>query len=130
MQDTPSPVQIFETLTAYQNTAALKAAIALDLFTAIGETGATATDLVTRCHAAQRGVRILCDYMTVLGFLEKKADRYHLTKDSTAFLDKKSPAYAGGAAEFLLSDHLTKAFDDVAAAVRKGGTTLAGAGSM
>jgi O-methyltransferase/methyltransferase family protein len=126
----PSPVQIFETLTAYQNTAALKAAITLDLFTAIGDNGATAAELATRCDAAERGVRILSDYMTVLGFLEKKGDRYYLTKDSAAFLNKKSPAYAGGAAEFLLSDHLTEAFADVAAAVRKGGTTLTGAGSM
>jgi SAM-dependent methyltransferase len=68
--------------------------------------------------------------VTVLGFLEKRDDRYHLTKDSAAFLNKKSPAYAGGAAEFLLSDHLTKAFADVTAAVRKGGTALPGAGSM
>jgi SAM-dependent methyltransferase len=126
----PSPVQIFETLTAYQNSAALKAALELDLFTALGENGATAAELATRCEAAERGLRILCDYMTVLGFLEKKDDRYHLTKDSAAFLNKKSPTYAGGAAEFLLSDHLTQAFADVAGAVRKGGTVLAGAGSM
>jgi SAM-dependent methyltransferase len=130
MQDAPSPVEIFKTLTAYQDSAALKAALELDLFTAIGENGATAAELATRCAAAERGIRILSDYLTVLGFLEKKGDRYHLTKDSAAFLNKKSPAYAGGAAEFLLSDHLTKAFSDVAAAVRKGGTALPGAGSM
>jgi hypothetical protein len=128
--DAPSPVQIFETLTAYQNTAALKAAIEFDLFTAIGDNGATATELASRCSAAERGLRILCDYLTVLRFLEKKGDRYYLTKDSAAFLNRNSPTYAGGAAEFLLSDHLTHAFADVAAAVRKGGTTLAGAGSM
>jgi SAM-dependent methyltransferase len=128
--DAPSPVQIFQTLTAHQNTAALKAAIELDLFTAIGESGATAAELAIRCDAAERGLRILSDYMTVLGFLEKKADRYHLTKDSAAFLNKKSPAYAGGAAQFLLSDHLTEAFADVAGAVRKGGTVLGPGGSM
>ena len=128
--DAPSPVHIFATLTAYQDSAALKAALELDLFTATGDDGATAADLATRCDAAERGVRILSDYLTVLGFLEKKGDRYHLTKDSAAFLNRKSPAYAGGAAEFLLSDHLTEAFADVAAAVRKGGTVLAGAGSM
>jgi ubiquinone/menaquinone biosynthesis C-methylase UbiE len=126
----PSPVQFFQTLTAYQNTGALKAALELDLFTAIGESGATSAELATRGDAAERGLRILCDYMTVLGFLEKKGDRYHLTKDSATFLNKKSPAYAGGAADFLLSDHLTRAFADVAAAVRKGGTVLPGAGSM
>jgi SAM-dependent methyltransferase len=128
--DAPSPVLIFETLTAYQDTAALKAAIELNLFTALGENGATAAELATRFTAAERGLRILCDYLTVLGFLEKKADHYHLTKDSPIFLNRNSPAYAGGAAEFLLSDHLTKAFADVAAAVRKGGTVQPGGGSM
>jgi O-methyltransferase domain/Dimerisation domain len=128
--EAPTPVQIFQTLTAYQHSAALKAALELDLFTAIGENGATAAQLATRCSAAERGARILCDYLTVLGFLEKNADRYHLTKDSAAFLDRNSPTYAGGAAEFLLSDHLTQGFADVAGAVRNGGTLLAGGGSM
>jgi len=85
----PSPVQIFETLTAYQDTGALKAAIELDLFSAISDKGATANELATRCHAAERGVRILSDYLTVLGFLEKKGDRYQLTKDSATFLIRK-----------------------------------------
>jgi SAM-dependent methyltransferase len=128
--EAPSPVQMFQTLTAYQDTGALKAALDLDLFTAIGEKGATAAELATRCEAAERGIRILSDYLTVLGFLEKKADRYHLTRDSATFLARNSPAYAGGAAEFLLGDHLTQAFANVAAAVRKGGTVLANGGSM
>jgi SAM-dependent methyltransferase len=128
--EAPSPVQIFQTLTAYQHSAALKAALELDLFTAIGEKGASAAELAARCSAADRGIRILCDYLTVLGFLEKDGDRYNLTKDSAAFLDRKSPAYAGGAAEFLLSDHLTQGFANVAAAVRKGGTVQGRGGSM
>jgi hypothetical protein len=49
-----SPVQIFQTLNAYQHSAVLKAALELDLFTAIGETDATADELATRCSAAER----------------------------------------------------------------------------
>ena len=128
--EAPSPVHFFETLTAYQDTSALKGALELDLFSAIGEKGASAVELAARCDAAERGIRILCDYLTVLGFVEKKDDCYHLTKDSAAFLVRNSPAYAGGAAEFLLGDHLTEAFANVAAAVRKGGTVLAPGGSM
>src|ERR1700755_1113048 len=101
--EAPSPVLFFDTLTAYQDTAALKAALELKLFTAIGQSGATALELSTKCGAAERGTRILADYLVILGFLEKKGDRYSLTRDSATFLDKKSPAYAGGAATFLLS---------------------------
>lgn len=128
--DAPSPVLLFQTLTAYQNSGALKAAIELNLFTAIGKNGANAAELASRCDAVERGVRILCDYLTVLGFLEKQGDLYRLTRDSATFLDQNSPAYAGGAAEFLLSDHLTQGFANVAAAVRHGGTVHAGGGSM
>ncbi len=128
--EAPSPVLFFQTLTAYQRSSALKGAIELDLFTAIGDGPATAAELAERCQAAERGVRILCDYLTVLGFLRKDGDRYSLTKDSATFLHRNSPAYAGGAAEFLMSENLMSHFAQVAGAVRKGGTMEAGGGTM
>lgn len=119
----PSPDLFFDTLTAYQKTAALKAALELDLFTFLADGPATSETLANKCKAAVRGVRILCDYMTVLGFLQKSGDKYSLTQDSAVFLNAKSPAYAGRAAEFMLSDELTKSFDQLTESVRKGGTT-------
>jgi 2-polyprenyl-3-methyl-5-hydroxy-6-metoxy-1,4-benzoquinol methylase len=126
----PSPDLFFETLIAYQNTAALKAALELKLFTVIGQSGGTAAELAARCSAAERGIRILSDYLTILGFLEKNEGRYSLTRDSAAFLDEKSPAYAGGAAGFLLSPAIRGAFDELAAAARKGGTAQSPEGTM
>ena len=67
----PSPERIFQMLNAYQQTAALKAAIELDLFTAIGEGNVSPQALAKRCSAAERGVRILCDYLVVHGMLDK-----------------------------------------------------------
>ena len=100
----PSPNLFFETMQAYQRTAALKAAIELDLFTAIGETTGTLTELVRRLQASERGVRVLCDYLVVMGFLHKNLDelefRYGLTSDSAAFLDKRSPKYVGSSTTF------------------------------
>ena len=121
-QSQPSPDLFFDTITAYQKTAALKAALDLHLFTALADGPLTAAGIAERCHAAVRSTRILCDYMTVLGFLKKSDDHYTLTPDSAVFLNRQSPAYAGGAAEFLLSDHLTRAFQNLAQSVRKGGT--------
>lgn len=126
----PSPVLFFDTLTAYQDTAALKAALELELFTAIGQSGATAAELATKCGAAERGIRILSDSLVILGFLEKSGDRYSLTRDSATFLDQRSPAYAGGAAAFLLSPTIRSAFDELAAAARKGGTAQSEEGTM
>jgi cyclopropane fatty-acyl-phospholipid synthase-like methyltransferase len=126
----PSPVLFFDTLVAYQNTAALKAALELKLFTAIGPTQMTAAELAAACGAAERGIRILSDYLTILGFLVKTGDRYSLTCDSAAFLDQKSPAYAGDAAAFILSPTIRDAFDALASAARKGGTALPAEGTM
>src|SRR5439155_27205145 len=67
-----SPERIFTTLTAYQQTYALRAAIELDLFTAIGEGANEPALLAKRLKAAERGVRILADYLTVHGFLCKE----------------------------------------------------------
>jgi 2-polyprenyl-3-methyl-5-hydroxy-6-metoxy-1,4-benzoquinol methylase len=126
----PSPELFFSTITAYQRTAALQGALALDLFTAIAEGRTTALALAEHAGASTRGVRILCDYLTTLGFLTKDGDRYGVTQDSAVFLDRRSPAYLGAAAEFIASPHLVEAFQDVIGAVHRGGTTLPGSGTV
>lgn len=125
-----SPALFFDTINAYQRTEALKAAINLDLFSAIGAGNATTPELARACEAAERGIRILCDYLTIMGFLTKQDGRYALTPDSTMFLDRRSPAYLGGTIEFLLSPVLTSGFKDIAAAVRKGGTVMQEEGTI
>lgn len=126
----PTPERIFQALTAYQMTAALKAAIELDVFTAIAEGATDAASLVARAGAAERGVRILCDYLTVVGFLTKTEGRYGLTPDSQVFLVRTSPAYVGGMSGFLTGPELIGAFQRLTESVRKGGTVLEGGGSM
>ncbi len=118
----PSPELFFQTLNAYQRTAALKAAIELEVFTRIAEGADTAATLAQKCNAAERGVRILCDFLVVIGFLTKAGNRYGLTPDSAAFLDQRSPKYIGSAAMFMTSPAIQENFRDLAAAVRKGGS--------
>ena len=97
----PTPERIFGTLTAYQQTEALKAAIELDIFTKIGEGANQASSLAKAAGVPERGARILADYMTVSGFLTKETGRYALAPDSAIFLDRRSPAYMGSMANFL-----------------------------
>ncbi len=119
----PSPQLFFDTMNAHQRTEALKAAIELDVFTAIGEGNQTAAALAQRCKAAERGMRILCDYLVIIGFLVKEGDRYRLTPDSAMFLDRRSPACVASAVIFLGSPQSMERFKNLAEAVRKGGTT-------
>src|SRR5271167_474286 len=89
----PSPALIFETLNAYQRSGALHAAIELDLFTAIAEGNTAARTIAARIKGSVKGTRVLCDYLTVMGFLTKLRDDYSLTPVSSVFLDRNSPAY-------------------------------------
>ena len=125
-----SPALFFDTVNAYQQTAAIKAALDLDLFTAVAEGKESAQEIAEKCRASERGTRILCDYLTILGFLTKQDDRYRLTPDSAFFLDRRSPAFIGGITEFLLSPMLTDGFKDLAGAVRKGGTVMSEEGTV
>jgi len=122
----PSPLLIFNALNAYQQTMALKGAIELEVFTHIADGAGTALEIAQRCNAAERGVRILCDFLTVSGFLVKGDGVYGLTPESAAFLNKRSPAYIGSIAGFLAHPRHTGHFEDMTGAVRKGGSVDAG----
>jgi SAM-dependent methyltransferase len=126
----PTPTLFFETITAYQRAEAIKAAIELDVITAIGEGNHTASQIAVRRDASERGVRILCDYLTMIGFLTKDGNNYGLTQDSAVFLDRRSPAYIGGATEFLISDHIMDSFKHLTEAVRKGGNATPDEGAL
>jgi len=126
----PSPQLFFQTMNAHQRTEALKAGIELELFTAIGEGKTTAAEIAKRCQASEKGIRVLCDYLTIMEMLTKQGDRYGLTLDSSVFLDKRSPAYLGGAVEFLGDPRLTAGSKYMTEAVRKGGTAMEGDGTI
>ena len=126
----PSPQLFFQTINAHMRTEALKAAIELEVFTAIGEGNTTPAELAKRCHASEKGIRVLCDYLTIMEMLTKKDGHYGLTLDSSVFLDKRSPAYLGGATEFLCSPMLTEGSKHMTEAVRKGGTAMENDGTI
>ena len=126
----PTPQLFFQTANAYQRTQALKAAVELDLFTAIGEGKDRVEALAQRCGAAERGLRILADYLTIQGFIMKEGNRYSLTPDSELFLDRRSPAYMGSVLGFLHAPKFIEAFQNLTGAVRKGGTVAGEAGTV
>jgi SAM-dependent methyltransferase len=129
-QSPPSPALFLNMLSGYQRTAALKAAIELALFTAIGAGHRSVAAIAQHCGASERGMRILCDYLVVVGFLTKSGAEYGLTADSAVFLDRKSPAYIGAATDFIASPALIELFlADPAEFVRRGGT-MQGEGSV
>ena len=126
----PSPIPFFEALSAYQKTEAMRAALALDLFTAIAQAEGSVPEVAARCAASERGIRMLCDFLVIQGFLSKADGRYALAPDTAPFLVKSSPAYLGESVEFLLSPDLVAGMHDLAACARRGGTTVSARGTM
>ena len=121
---------VLDLFAAYQRTAAVKTAVELDLFSAIAEGADTAARLAVRCHAAERGLRILCDYLTVIGLLVKQDDRYALGRDAAMFLDRHSPGYVGSVVTSVAGDTNLRAFAALTTAVRRGGTALPSEGTL
>jgi hypothetical protein len=126
----PSPELIFETFNAYQRSAALSAAIELDLFRAVGQGPGDLASLARQCASSERGIRILCDYLTVVGLLAKQDGHYRHTPSSAMFLDPRSPACIASAARFLCHQYHAEPFARLAQAVRSGHTVLPGGGSV
>lgn len=129
-QEEPNPVLIFETLNGFQRSAALKAAIQLDVFTAIAEGNETPSQLAKRCQINERGARILCDYLSILGLLVKADGAYSLTHDAAVFLDRRSPGCIGSIANFLTMPEAIELFMGLTNTLRSGGASLAGKASV
>ena len=126
----PSPAIVFDTLQAYQRSVALRGGIDLDLFTAIAEGNTSLSAIAKRIKASEKGTRVLCDYLTMIGFLVKQRGEYTLTPDSAAFLNRHSPAYMGTMANFLMNPNVAGMLEDITAVIRHGGALPSDHGAL
>ena len=118
-----SHFRLFQAINAYQLSDAIRSGIELDVFTAIGAGQTTPVTIARHCGIAERGARMLCDFLVVHGFLTKSGQEYALAEDSAMFLDRRSPAYMGTCTRFLLNESLRQRFLELSDAVRYGGAT-------
>jgi 2-polyprenyl-3-methyl-5-hydroxy-6-metoxy-1,4-benzoquinol methylase len=125
-----TPAIVFDMLQAHQRTAALKAAIDLDVFRAVGEGPGDVASIARHCKASERGIRILCDFLTIYGVLGKEDGRYVHSRTSAAFLDPRSPSSLASIAQFLGNQAMREPYDHLAEIVRAGRTVLSGEGSV
>jgi SAM-dependent methyltransferase len=121
--DDVSPQLFFDAVQSFQKTAALKAAIGLNLFKAICAGDDSVETIASTTGAAPRGVRILCDYLVTLGFLSKSESRFMPTPVTRTFLDPMSPACVASVIDFLAAPEMLSLWlDDPVANVRNGGS--------
>lgn len=115
---------VYDVSLSYQKTAALSAAISLDIFTIIGGNRLSAKQIAQACDGALRGVRILCDFLCVTGLMEKNDDLYHLPDDARRFLDRSSPACLADIMNFFAApETITQVMSDPVSYVKAGGAS-------
>lgn len=129
-QPMADPQPIWQIMTGFQMSAAYKSAIELELFTKIADGNKTVADIAAACGASEKGVRVLADVFTVLGFLTKQNGSYELTEMAATFLNKNSQTYLGGAVEFIMSEGQMRGYADLTNAVRQGGSQVQGEASL
>ncbi len=125
-----TPGLVFEMLQAHQRTSALAAAIELDVFRAIGEGPGDVASIARKCASSERGIRILCDFLTISGVLVKENGSYRHSPTSAVFLDPTSPASLASIATFLNNPTMLEPYERLADIVRTGRTVLPGEGSV
>jgi 2-polyprenyl-3-methyl-5-hydroxy-6-metoxy-1,4-benzoquinol methylase len=116
----PNLGHFFDTIQGYQRAFILKAGVDLDVFTLIAKGNQTVAQIAKSCNVPERGIRVICDCLTVMGFLSKNGNRYSVTSDSAMFLDSRSPAYMGKALRFLLDPSQLERMQQLTESVRKG----------
>jgi ubiquinone/menaquinone biosynthesis C-methylase UbiE len=113
----------YEAALAYQKTAALTAAVKLDVFTLIGAGPTTSELLSEKTGTSSRGMRILCDFLTVTGLLNKDGQVYSVTPTGRRYLDRSSPAWLGSSIDFFAAPEiLSLVMDDPVSYVKLGGS--------
>jgi 16S rRNA G966 N2-methylase RsmD len=125
--DSENPV--YKAALAYQTTAALVAAVKLDIFSLVGAGSNTTNLLSSETAASVRGLRILCDYLTVIGLLTKEDSTYNLTPAAKRYLDSSSPVAVASSIDFFAApEMISLLLNDPVSYVRHGGAI--GLGSL
>src|SRR3954470_22957118 len=112
-----NPGRIHQGLTSYQLAMSLKGAIELDVFTHIIGRATTPAAIAPLCGGTEKGVRVLCDYLTVHGLLTKTSGQYAVAADVTPLLDRNAASYMRSVAGFFTHPVMVANYNDVAALV-------------
>jgi len=124
------PSAFMQAAMGMQHSSVIRAAVELDIFTTIHTGRRTAAELAAETGASPKGMRVLCDALTIQGLLLKNDGEYSLSPEAAVYLDRNAPSWIGSVALFLTSTMMTSAFQHFTDAVRHGGTVEGRMGSI
>lgn len=117
------PSHIMQTATGFWASKVLLTAVGLDLFTKLGTSKMTASQLGKALALHPRGTYDFFDALVALKFLDRDGDgaagQYKNTPETAAFLIKTSPSYIGGLPQ-MLNSRLFGFWNDLGTALKTG----------
>ncbi len=109
-----------EILTSYWKSGVLKAALALNIFTAVSDGHENVQEICAAIQSSERGTRAILDALVGLGLLKKKDSKYSLTDFSSDFLVKGHVLYVGNIWRSVSNDTLWESYANLTRAVKTG----------
>jgi SAM-dependent methyltransferase len=112
-----NPLEIRETVMAFQKSRIVLTAYQLGLFTFIGEKAHRSETLSESLNLNQNATERLLNALVALKLLEKNNENFSNTKESLMFLSKNSPAYLSG---FMHANNLWDTWSHLTDVVKTG----------
>lgn len=91
----PDPGFVYSLFTGVYKPQLVRIALTLDVFTPLAGGPADAQAVAQACGCPPSGIRLLLDYMSSIGVLERHANGYALTPAASTFLVRQKPSYVG-----------------------------------
>ena len=118
-----TPARIMEVGMAFWPAKVLLSAVKLGVFTELGKSAKTGSELRDALGLHTRSTPDFFDTLVALGFLDRDGDgadsKYRNTGETAVFLDRNSPAFMGGFLE-MANDRLYPFWGDLEEALRTG----------
>jgi len=113
-----NPGDLLEISGYFWKTAALHAAVKLDVFTVVGDGQSTADEISRQLDGARRGVERLLDALVAMDLLVKSDGKYANCPSGRTFLSKNSAKYVGHI--IMHHHHLVESWSKLDQAVQSG----------
>jgi SAM-dependent methyltransferase len=98
MGDPPAPLNpdfVYNLFTGVYKPQLVRIALVLDVFTPLASGPADVQAVAQACGSSTTGTRLLLDYLSNIGVLERRANSYSLPPATAAFFLPDKPAYVG-----------------------------------
>ena len=113
----PDPDFVYSLFTGVYKPQLVRIALTLDIFTPLASGPADAQAVAKACGCSPSGIRVLLDYLSSIGVVERHSDNYALTPTASTFFVPKKHSYVG---DLIMEETSAETVECYLGAVRSG----------